>query len=318
MNSLETFLSDLSQRMCETRDRGAVATYIPGLAKIDPEQFGISLCLADGRVLSYGDAQTLFSIQSISKVFNLAIALGRYGNTLWERVGREPSSNAFNSIIELELENGIPRNPFVNAGAIVTVDALLQGRVPKATLADVVRFIRTAASDDDIYINEQIARDENETGFRNHSLGYFLRSCNNLHNPHDQVLGTYFHLCAIEMSCVQLALAGRFLAGLHAEHQLITSRHVRSINALMMSAGHYNGSGEFAYQVGFPAKSGVGGGILAVVPGVASIAVWSPGLNRFGNSLLGTRALEELSLFTGWSLFNPGSRGQKRAVSAAS
>ncbi len=313
MTSLETFLADLAQRMRAERERGAVATYIPGLAKVDPEQFGLCLCLADGRVLHSGDAQTPFSIQSISKVFNLAIALGRYGHTLWERVGREPSSNAFNSIIELELENGKPRNPFVNAGAIVTVDAMLQGRVPKAALADVLSFIRAAAADDEIYINDCVARDENETGYRNHSLAYFLRSCNNLYNPHDQVLGTYFHLCAIEMNCVQLAHAGRFLAGLHADHRLISARHVRSINALMMSAGHYNGSGEFAYQVGFPAKSGVGGGILAVVPGVASIAVWSPGLNRFGNSLLGTRALEELSLFTSWSLFNADGRGRAEA-----
>ena len=283
---------------------GQVASYIPALERVPAHHFGMALRTCDGQEAVSGDGALPFSIQSISKVFNLAIALGRYGNTLWERVGREPSSNAFNSIIELELENGIPRNPFVNAGAIVTVDALLQGRVPKATLADVVRFIRTAASDDDIYINEQIARDENETGFRNHSLGYFLRSCNNLHNPHDQVLGTYFHLCAIEMSCVQLALAGRFLAGLHAEHQLITSRHVRSINALMMSAGHYNGSGEFAYQVGFPAKSGVGGGILAVVPGVCAIAAFAPPLDGAGNSVRGQLAAEYLSRTLNLSLLH--------------
>ena len=308
MTPLETFLADLSRQMHETRDRGAVATYIPDLAKIDPEQFGIAICLADGQMLTAGEADTLFSIQSITKVFSLALALGRFGNALWERVGRDPSSNAFNSIIELELENGKPRNPFVNAGAIVTVDALLDGRTPKSTLADALRFIRAVAGDDDIYINEQVARGENETGFRNHALGYFLRSCGNLKNPHEQVLGTYFHLCGIEMSCRQLANAGRFLAGIQDAGKLINARHVRSINAIMMSSGHYNGSGEFAYQVGFPAKSGVGGGILAVIPGVASLAVWSPGLNRFGNSQLGTRALEELSLFTGWSLFNPGGR----------
>ena len=308
MDGLKKFLAELSRQMHEARERGEVAAYIPGLAKIDIEQFGIAICLADGQMLTAGEADTLFSIQSISKVFSLAMALGRFGHTLWERVGRDPSSNAFNSIIELELENGKPRNPFVNAGAIVTVDMLLDSRTPKATLADALRFIRAVAGDDDIYINERIAREENETGFRNHALGYFLRSCGNLKNPHEQVLGTYFHLCGIEMSCRQLANAGRFLAGLKDAGKFINHRHVRSINAIMMSSGHYNGSGEFAYQVGFPAKSGVGGGILAVIPGVASLAVWSPGLNRFGNSQLGTRALEELSLFTGWSLFNPGGR----------
>ena len=304
MTPLETFLTDLSCQMHETRDRGAVATYIPGLARIDPEQFGIAIRLADGRMLTAGEADVPFSIQSITKVFSLAMALGRFGDRLWERVGRDPSSNAFNSIIELELENGKPRNPFVNAGAIVTVDMLLEARTPKATLADALGFIRAVADDDGIYINETVAREENETGFRNHALGYFLRSCGNLKNPHEQVLGTYFHLCGIEMSCRQLARAGCFLAGLKDAEKLISHRHVRSINAIMMSSGHYNGSGEFAYQVGFPAKSGVGGGILAVVPGVASICVWSPGLNRFGNSHLGTRSMEELSLFTGWSLFN--------------
>lgn len=302
---LADFLGDLSAKMHAETERGTVAAYIPALARVAPSAFAIAIALADGETVAAGEADSQFSIQSIFKVFTLGIALGRHGNALWERVGREPSSNAFNSIIELELEDGKPRNPFVNAGALVITDALLDGRTPKSTLADIIRFVRAAASDDEIYINEVVAREENATGFRNHALAYFLRSCGNLRNAPELVLGTYCHHCAIEMSCRQLAHAGRFLAGLQDSHKLIGPRHVRSINALMMSAGHYNGSGEFAYQVGFPAKSGVGGGILAIVPGIASIAVWSPGLNRFGNSLLGTRALEALSLFTGWSLFNP-------------
>lgn len=233
----------------------------------------------------------------------MAIALGREGDRLWKRVGREPSNFAFNSVVELEMEQGRPRNPFVNAGAIVTTDAILSGRTPKETLAELLLFVRAACGDDEVYINQRVAEAENRTGHRNYALAHFLKSCSNLNSPCDRVLGTYFHQCAIEMSCQQLAAAGRFLAGFHPDFDMIGEPHVRSINALMMTAGHYDGSGEFAYSVGIPAKSGVGGGILAVVPRRASIAVWSPGLNRYGNSHLGTLALEKLSRFTGWSLF---------------
>lgn len=305
-SELQDFLTDLGARMKSASERGQVAHYISELAKVDPQQFGMSVCLPDGVRLHVGDTSTLFSIQSISKVFTLAIALGRYGDRLWSRVGKEPSNHAFNSVVELEAANGKPRNPFVNAGAIVTTDAILSGAQPKATLGELLLFIRAAAADDQIFINEKVAAAELKTGHRNFALTHFLRSCSNLNNECDRVLGTYFHQCAIEMTCEQLANAGRFLAGLSHDQHLIGRQHVRSINALMMMAGHYDGSGEFAYSVGFPGKSGVGGGILAIVPGKASIAVWSPGLNRFGNSLLGTLALEELSRFTRWSIFERG------------
>ena len=238
--------------------------------------------------------------------FALAVALGRIGDGLWRRCGREPSSNAFNSVVDLELEGGKPRNPFVNAGAIVVTDAILAGRTPKEALAEMLGFVRAAAGDDDIYMDAGLARSENLTGHRNWSLAHFLKSTDTLLHDCELTLGTYFHQCAIEMSCEQLARAGRFLAGLRAEDDLISRRNVRSINALMMTCGHYDGSGAFAYRVGLPGKSGVGGGIMAVVPGVASIAVWSPGLDRYGNSLLGTQALEALSEGMGWSVFNVG------------
>lgn len=299
-------LTDIEARMRSAPQRGTVADYIPELARIDPAQFAISVCLADGTQLERGDFATRFSIQSISKVFTLAMALGRFGENLWIRVGREPSSNAFNSVVDLELERGKPRNPFVNAGAIVVTDTILADRSPKQALAEILRFVRSAVDDDRIYIDEALAKSENMTGHRNWSLAHFLKSTDNLRHSCDRTLGTYFHHCAIEMNCSQLARAGRFLAGLRAEHDLISRDHVRSINALMMTCGHYDGSGEFAYRVGVPGKSGVGGGILAVVPGIASIAVWSPGLNRYGNSLLGTAALEELSDKMKWSLFNVG------------
>lgn len=303
-SALSALLTDIVNRMRETDERGKVADYIPELACIDPDQFGLSICLCDGTQLNYGDAETRFSIQSVSKAFTLAVALGRFGEGLWRRVGREPSSNAFNSVVDLELEQGKPRNPFVNAGAIVVTDEIMAGRAPRDALAEILWFVRAAAEDNDIYIDESLARSEKLTGHRNWSLAHFLKSTGNLKHDCELALGTYFHQCAIEMNCVQLARAGRFLAGLSAVNELMSSHHVRSINALMMTCGHYDGSGEFAYRVGFPGKSGVGGGIMAVVPGKASIAVWSPGLNQYGNSRLGTIALEELSLAAGWSVFS--------------
>lgn len=286
--------------MAARTDRGRVADYIPELAAIDPGQFSISVVLADGTQLSAGDSATPFSIQSISKVFGLAIALGRLGDQLWPRVRREPSGLAFNSILQLENEGGIPRNPFINAGAIVTTDAALGKRQPREYLAEVLTFIRTAAGDEDIHIDQSVARSETETGHRNFALAHFLKSQGNLTNPPDLVLGAYFHQCAIAMTVDQLARAGRFLAGFQ---RLISADRVRRINALMLTCGHYDGSGEFAFRVGLPGKSGVGGGILAVAPGRASIAVWSPGLNAQGNSQLGTEALEMLARRTGWSIF---------------
>jgi glutaminase len=297
---LADVLAEIQARMGEQIDRGQVADYIPELAATDPNQFGISLVLADGTQLSAGDCATPFSIQSISKVFGLAIALGRLGDQLWSRVRREPSGLAFNSILQLEYENGIPRNPFVNAGAIVTTDAALGNRQPRDYLAELLTFIRTAAGDEQIHINQAVARSEAKTGHRNLALAHFLKSQGNLVNAPDLVLGAYFHQCAIAMTVAQLARSGRFLSNLQ---RLISPDRVRRINALMLTCGHYDGSGEFAFRVGLPGKSGVGGGILAIAPGRASIAVWSPGLNAQGNSKLGTEALEMLARRTGWSIF---------------
>ena len=303
-DALRAFLIELAAQMRAETERGAVADYIPELARVDPNQFAISLCLADGTMLQAGDCDVKFSIQSVSKIFTLAVALGRLGDALWNRVGREPSGDPFNSIVQLELEHGKPRNPFINAGAIVVTDAVLNRNSPKAMLAELLRFLRMATEDEDIFINKHVARSENATGHRNRALAHFLRSCGNLDNSVEHVLGAYFHQCAIEMTSGQLARAGRFLASF-ASDALISAERVRSVNALMMTCGHYDGSGEFAFRVGLPGKSGVGGAILAVAPGIASIAVWAPGLDKFGNSLLGSRALEALTRFTGWSVFAP-------------
>ncbi|MCR8725359.1 glutaminase [Frigidibacter sp. ROC022] len=302
-DQLGAILTEIGEEMSEREDRGRVASYIPELAGVDPARFGMALALPDGQVLSTGDAAVGFSIQSVSKVFALAIALGRLGDQLWDRVGREPSGNPFNSILQLEHENGIPRNPFINAGAIVVTDAILTGHPPKALLGEILDFIRDAAGDENIHINEAVARSETETGHLNMALAHFIAAHGNLRNPVEMVLGAYFHQCAIEMSCVQLARAGRFLIAAPGAPRIVSLARVRRINALMLTCGHYDASGDFAYRVGLPGKSGVGGGILAVAPGRAAIAVWSPGLNARGNSALGSEAMEMLAKRTGWSVF---------------
>lgn len=300
---LQQVLHEIVALAAAATERGNVAGYIPPLAAVDPSLFGIAVALRSGEVVSAGDAALSFSIQSISKVFSLAVALGRLGHSLWERVGREPSDKAFNSILHLERENGIPRNPFMNAGAIVVSDAILAANEPKEVLAGLLHFVRGAADDENIHINSWVAQSEARTAHRNLALAHMLRAQNNLLNTPDRVLGTYFHHCAIEMSCIQLARAGRFLIG-DTQTALISQDNVRCINALMMTCGHYDGSGDFAYRVGLPAKSGVGGGILAIVPRKASIAIWSPGLNAQGNSLLGTTAAQMLSDRMNWSVFS--------------
>ena len=301
MTQLQDILNDIGAEMAAAPDRGDVANYIPELAQVDPNQFGMAVVTADGEVYTTGDAEKRFSIQSVSKVFTLALALGRLGHQLWNRVGREPSGLAFNSILQLEHERGIPRNPFINAGAIVVTDAILAGHQPREVLGELLRFVRAAADDDDIHINEAVARSETEHGDRNMALAHFMRAQGNFLNPPKLTCGTYFHQCAIEMTCLQLAKAGRFLMG--GSGGLVSAEQVRRINALMLTCGHYDGSGDFAYRVGLPGKSGVGGGILVIVPGQASIAVWSPGLNAQGNSQLGTLAVERLAHATGWSIF---------------
>lgn len=300
---IAAILADIGHLMAARADRGRVADYIPDLARIDPAQFGMAVTLADGREFANGDAEIPFSIQSVSKVFTLALALGKLGDRLWERVGREPSGLAFNSILQLEHEKGIPRNPFINSGAIVTTDAILEGSTPRETLGALLRFIRTAADDDGIHINEAVARSETETGHANFALAHYIHAQGNLRHAPALTLGTYFHQCAVEMTCRQLARAGRFLINAPGQPRLVSPDRVRRINALMLTCGHYDGSGDFAYRVGLPGKSGVGGGILVIAPGRAAIAVWSPGLNAQGNSKLGTEAVEHLARATGWSIF---------------
>lgn len=306
--TLHETVADIVAHIATIEDRGTVASYIPELAKVEADRFGMAIITADGETFIGGDADAGFSIQSISKVFALTLALGKVGDQLWDRVGREPSGNAFNSIVQLEQEHGIPRNPFINAGAIVVTDVNLGGHQPRVAIGEMLRFLHYLGGDDTIAINEAVAASETATGFRNMALANYMRAFDNVRHPVDLVLGTYFHQCAIEMSCRQLALAGRYLMldGRHPDGgRVVSAARARRINALMLTCGHYDASGDFAFRVGIPGKSGVGGGILAIVPGRASIAVWSPGLNENGNSQLGTLALEELARRTGWSVFSP-------------
>jgi glutaminase len=304
---LQAILDGIHAELLPRLGEGKVADYIPELAKVDPRQFGMAIVTVDGKVHQVGDAQTQFSIQSISKVFMLTLALGKVGEQLWTRVGREPSGSAFNSIVQLEHEAGIPRNPFINAGAIAISDVVLSGHAPREAIGELLRFVRYLSEDDTVTIDDKVARSETQTGFRNFALANFMRSYGNLDHPVEHVLGVYFHQCALSMSCSQLAKAGLYLAARGSNpvtaHSVVSAKRARRINALMLTCGHYDGSGDFAYHVGLPGKSGVGGGIMAVAPGIASMAVWSPGLNKVGNSQLGAVALEMLAARTGWSVF---------------
>lgn len=307
MADLAAIVSDIHEALLPRLGEGKVASYIPELADVDPRQLGIAVVTVDGGVYLAGDAETRFSIQSISKVFTLTLALGKSGEAIWNRIGREPSGSAFNSIVQLEQEGGKPRNPFINAGAIAVTDMVLAGHTPREVIGEILRFVRYLANDEDIAIDPEVARSEAATGYRNFALANFMRAFGRLDHPVDHVLGVYFHHCAIAMCCAQLAKSGLFLAASGRNpltgHTVVSSQRARRINALMLTCGHYDGSGDFAYRVGLPGKSGVGGGILAVAPGKASIAVWSPGLNAVGNSALGSVALEMLAARTGWSVF---------------
>lgn len=304
-------LARMFERACNAAKpsvgQGRVAQYIPALARIDPNKFGAALVTVDGDVMTYGDALEPFSIQSISKVFTLTRVLAEIGEALWMHVGREPSGSAFNSIVQLEYERGIPRNPLINAGAIVVCDALLAERGADEAVAEILAFLRRRAEDDQVHVDAEVARSERATGYRNASLANFLRAFANLRHEVDEVLSVYFRQCAIAMSCVQLARAALFLAGDGVDpvtnERVVQRSLARHIKSIMLMCGHYDASGDFAYRVGLPGKSGVGGGIVVVAPYRGAIATWSPCLNDAGNSYAGTMALEHIARETGWSIF---------------
>ena len=301
----QQILENIYQSIRPYAKEGKQADYIPALSKVNPDQFGMCIHTINGDIYSIKQADTRFSIQSISKVFALAMCLSIKGDKLWKRVGKEPSGTAFNSLIQLEVEHGIPRNPFINAGAIVMADILLTNL--EHPEADFLSFVRTIAGEETIQYNEDVAISERETGYLNAAIANLLKYHGTINGDIERVLHFYFLMCSVEMSCRELSRA--FLA--FANHNktfdyagiVLTSSQVKRINAILQVCGFYDEAGEFSYLVGLPGKSGVGGGIAAIYPLQYSVAVWSPRLNSKGNSIMGIKALELLTTETKESIF---------------
>lgn len=298
-------LENIYQAILPFAKEGKQADYIPELAKVDPDQFGMCIHTIYGEIGSIENADTRFSIQSISKVFALAMCLSIKGDELWTRIGKEPSGTAFNSLIQLEVEHGVPRNPFINAGSIVMADILLSHL--KNPEDDFIAFVRAVAGNETINYNKNVAISERENGYLNAAIANLLKYHGTIENDIESVLHFYFMMCSIEMSCRELSLA--FLAFANHRRRFsyvgieLTASQVKRINAIMQTCGFYDEAGEFAYMVGLPGKSGVGGGIVAIYPLQYSVAVWSPRLNSKGNSVMGIKALELLTTETKESIF---------------
>jgi glutaminase len=304
----QAILDEIYKELTPHLNDGKVANYIPALACVNPNQFAMSITLFDGTQYNVGDTDTLFSIQSISKVFTFTLALNIFGKGLYKRIGVEPSGNPFNSLVQLEYENGRPRNPFINAGAINVTDALLNHfKTPETTYNAIQSFVESISSQQKISFDEVVAESEINYGHRNIALANLMKSFNNFDNEVNDVIDIYCKHCSIEMSTQMLSRAMLYLAN-HGVDPITSKRHVteqrsKRINAVMLTCGHYDASGDFAFHVGLPGKSGVGGGIVAVVPKIMGISVWAPALNKQGNSLVGTKALELFTTKTGFSIF---------------
>lgn len=298
---LDTIYEEMSYRDV----KGRVASYIPELAKVDRRKFGMHVYCGDQQNFSFGDSEEKFSIQSISKVFTLSMAMRLMGEALWDRLDVEPSGDPFNSLTQLEYEHGIPRNPFINAGALVISDILVdQLDDPKKELLD---FVRKITGNPDINYDPTVAASEKETGYRNIALVNYIKALGNIKCEVDPIVDFYFHQCSLTMSCKELSKAFMIFANkgkiLETGEEILMPKTVKRINALMQTCGFYDEAGEFSFQVGLPGKSGVGGGIVAIHPDNYSVAVWSPILNEKGNSELGMKALERLTTLTGVSVF---------------
>lgn len=284
---------------------GEVASYIPELKSIDASKFGMCLVTPDGEFYGVGDYDEKFSIQSISKVFALTLSIIQSGDKIWERVGREPSGTPFNSLVQLESEDGVPRNPFINSGALVVTDFLIS-QTPQESQA-VLDFVRNDIGVENIDFNTSVAESEIKYGDRNRALTYFMKSFGNIENNVDRVVAEYCYQCSIEMSCKELAQAFLLFTNkgksMYTNKQLLTISQTKRISALMETCGCYDQAGDFAFKVGLPVKSGIGGGIVAIMPEKFSVAVWSPELNEKGNSAKGFKALELLTTKLGCSLY---------------
>jgi glutaminase len=304
MTEYQSILNTIHDNLKTITDRGKVASYIPELSHVNQDAFGMHLQLISGEQYAVGNSQRLFSIQSISKVITLALAMSKVGSKIWERLDVEPSGNPFNYLSLLELEKGIPRNPFINSGAIVIADVLLS--ILKNPKQDFLDYVRDITGNDTINYNLKIVQSEKDTGFNNYAAANLLKSFHNLNNNVDDVLDFYFHQCSLEMSCEQLSKTFFLFANkgqCMANKARLTKSQAKRINAIMLTCGFYDEAGEFAFEVGLPGKSGVGGGIVALLPNEFVISVWSPGLNEKGNSKLGMQALEQFTTLANQSIF---------------
>lgn len=303
---VQAFLEGLHRRFAANRS-GQVATYIPELAKADPAAFGIAIATADGQVYEVGDARQLFTIQSVSKPLVYGVALEDAGA---ERVGRaigvEPSGDAFNSI-SLEPGTGRPRNPMINAGAIATA-GLVGGATAEARLQRLLSALSTYAGRP-LDIDEEVFESERSTGHRNRAIGHMLRNYDILEHDPEPALELYFKQCSLRVNCRDLALMAATLAngGVHpvSGQRAVRSEFVGPLLSVMTTCGMYDFSGEWVYRVGMPAKSGVGGGIMAVLPGQLGIGVYSPALDERGNSVRGVQVCEALSRELGLHFLQP-------------
>lgn len=297
-------LDDLIDEMDSFVDDGVVAQSIPPLAAVDPVRFGAALVTVDGRSFAVGDATVAFSVQSMSKMFALVLAVHALGNTVWKQVGKEPSGKAFDSLEQLEAERGIPRNPFVNAGALATTDILIS--TEGSSVDSIVRFMRAESGNPEIAVDETVAAAEAVHGHRNNAIANFMKAYATISNPVAVVTTEYFRQCAIRASCLDLSRAALILAhdGVCRDGtRLLTSDEVRQINAVMLTCGTYDAVGDIASRVGLPCKSGIGGGVIAVIPGVGVLTVWSPRIDRHGNSVAGVEFLERFAKHTNCSIF---------------
>jgi glutaminase len=304
---MQSLLQEILEQVQPLLGQGRVADYIPALASVDGQQLGIAVYGVDGQLFTAGDATTAFSIQSISKVFSLVQAIQHSGEAIWQRLGHEPSGQPFNSLVQLEFERGRPRNPFINAGALVICDInYSRFAAPALSMRD---FVRRLSANPQVCVDNKVADSEYQHRARNAAAAYLMQAYGNFHNDVEAVLRSYFHHCALAMNCVDLARAFSFLAnqGLcnHSGVQVLNALQTQQVNAIMATSGLYDEAGNFAYRVGLPGKSGVGGGIVAVVPGRFTVCVWSPELNAAGNSLVGMVVLERLSERIGGSVFSP-------------
>ncbi|SDS31873.1 L-glutaminase [Polaribacter sp. KT25b] len=305
MENYKKIIEDIYLEIKNVEDIGKVPNYIPELSKINPDNFGINITTIDRQNFGIGDFNKKFSIQSVSKIFSLALAYKFEGVNLWERVDVEPSGNPFNSLLQLEADKGKPRNPFINAGAIVVCDVLVGHlKNPKEEFLD---FCREISNNESLNYSEKIAHSEKISGFRNIALCNFIKSFGNIKNDVDEVLDFYFHICSLEMSCKELSEIALFLADdnftTHKGNKVLTMSKAKRMNAILLTCGFYDESGEFAFRVGLPGKSGVGGGIVAIHPDKYCIAVWSPKLNIKGNSFKGMLFLEKFTSKTASSIF---------------